>query len=530
MKRIAFGLLSLALLAVASRAALQAGNRGEWMTLAPAPSARQEVSTAVLDGKIYVIAGFTSSGDSTTAVEVYDPQTNTWSPAASLPIANNHNAAAVAAGKLYAFGGVSNRVFVYIPQSNSWSEAAPMRYQHANTAAVGVINGKIYVAGGNGPDMDQTELEVYDPAMNTWTELASMSVPRNHTAGAVINGKFYVVGGRPGTATATALEVYDPATNTWTRLANMPTGRSGIGAAAVNGELYVFGGEQPRLFNEVEVYNPLNNTWTQLAPMPTPKHGIFASVIGNKIYLPVGATRQGFGATNINEVFTVNTASVVSAASFADKLAAKAIVAAFGLGLATTTQAATSQPLPTDLGGTTVRITDSAGVTRNAPLFFVSPQQINFQIPADTAPGPAVIYVTGADGRVSTGAIQILGAAPAIFTFSQDGKGAAVALDAFTFTLPPFNATRSNGQPNIIAFFGSGLGADATDVDGNVAATVQATIDGAPVVVQYAGRAPGFTGLNQFNLVLPAGISSGMRNVQITRNGVASNVVTIAIR
>jgi len=56
------------------------------------------------------------------------------------------------------------------------------------------------------------------------------------------------------------------------------------------------------------------------------------------------------------------------------------------------------------------------------------------------------------------------------------------------------------------------------------------TIDGNPVVVQYAGRAPGFTGLNQLNLVLPVGISSGAHNAQITRNGVASNVVTIAIR
>lgn len=529
MKRIALGLLSLALCAMVVRAALQIGNRGAFTTLASVPSVRQEISTAVLDGKIFVIAGFNSSGGNTNTVDVYDPQTNTWSSAAALPIVNNHNAAAVAAGKLYAFGGLSNRAFVYNPQTNSWSDVAAMRFQHHNTPAVGVINDKIYVAGGNGPNMNQTELEVYDPAMNTWTQLASMGVPRHHTAGGAINGKFYVVGGRPGDTAASALEVYDPATNIWTRLANMPTGRSGIGAGVINGELYVFGGEQPRQFDNVEVYNPLNNTWTQLAPMLTPKHGIFASVIGNKIYLPAGATQQGLAATNNHEVFTVNTGATVSAASFSDKLAAKAIVGAFGIGLATTTQAATAQPLPTELGGTTVRITDSAGVTRDAPLFFVSPLQVNYQISADTASGPAVVYVTSADGRVSTGAIQILAAAPALFTFSQDGQGPAVAIDAMS-TFPPFNATRPDGQPNIIVFFGSGLGADATDVDANVAANVQATIDGNPVVVQYAGRAPGFTGLNQLNLLLPVGISSGTHNVQITRNGVASNVVTIAIR
>jgi uncharacterized protein (TIGR03437 family) len=529
MKQTFVCLLSLLLSVAIVRAALQAGNRGAWTTLAPVPSVRQEISTAVLDGKIFVIAGFNSTGGSTSTVEVYDPQTNTWSSAAPLPIATNHNAAAVASGRLYAFGGTSNRTFVYNLQSNSWSDVAPMRFQHGNTPAVGVINNKIYVAGGNGPNMNQTELEVYDPAMNTWTQLASMSVPRNHTAGGAINGKFYVAGGRPGDTAASALEAYDPQTNIWTRLRNMPTGRSGIGAAVVNGELYVFGGEQPRQFNEVEVYNPLSNTWTQLAPMQTPKHGIFAAVIDNKIYIPAGATQQGFGATNINEVFTVNTASTVSAASFNDRLAPKAIVGGFGMGLATTTQAAGSQPLPIELGGTTVRITDSAGVTRNAPLYFVSPQQVNYQISPDTAAGPAVVYVTSGDGRVSTGAVQILPAAPALFTFSQDGRGAAAALDAFTFAPPPFNATR-NGQPNIIAFFGTGLGADATDVDGNVAANVSVTIDGNPATMQYAGRAPGFTGLNQLNVVLTAGISSGTHNVQIIRNGIASNVVTIATR
>ncbi len=508
----------------------QTNNQGEWTTLAPMPSFRQEISSAVLDGKIYVIAGFNSSGASLTTVEVYDPQTNTWSGAAPLPIANNHNAAAVAAGKLYAFGGVSTRTFVYNPQTNSWSDVAPMRFQHANTAAVAVINDKIYVAGGNGPNMNQTELEVYDPAMNTWTQLASMSVPRNHTGGAAINGKFYVVGGRPGDTAASALEVYDPMTNQWRRLPNMPTGRSGVGVAAVNGELFVFGGEIPRQFNEVEVYNSLTNTWQQLPAMPVPRHGLFASVIGNAIYLPGGATQQGLAATNANDVFRVNTATTTSAAAFTPAISSKAIVAAFGADLATTTVSAISQPLPTELGGTMVRVTDGLGVMRLAPLFFVSPTQINYQIPAGTAEGFAHIAVTNGVGRVSTGTMQILSAAPAFFTRSQTGDGEAVALDAFTFTASPFNAKRANGEPNIIAFFASGFGEDVTDADGNAAASVQVTIDGNPAMVQYAGRAPGFTGLNQLNVVLPANIASGAHVVRATRNGINSNSVSITTR
>ncbi len=65
---------------------------------------------------------------------------------------------------------------------------------------------------------------------------------------------------------------------------------------------------------------------------------------------------------------------------------------------------------------------------------------------------------------------------------------------------------------------------------GNVAASVQVTIDGQPATTLYAGRAPGFVGLNQLNVVLPAGISSGTHTVIVSRNGVASNTVTIAVR
>jgi uncharacterized protein (TIGR03437 family) len=112
----------------------------------------------------------------------------------------------------------------------------------------------------------------------------------------------------------------------------------------------------------------------------------------------------------------------------------------------------------------------------------------------------------------------------------SSGKGPASALDAFTFAPPPFNATRSNGQPNAIALFGNGLGNVATDSSVNISSSVQATIDGQPVMVTFAGSAPGFVGLNQMNIVFPAGITAGNHALVVTSNGVASNAVTISIR
>jgi hypothetical protein len=60
------------------------------------------------------------------------------------------------------------------------------------------------------------------------------------------------------------------------------------------------------LHGEVEAYNPTTNTWRSLPQMPTPRHGIWAAVIGNRVYIPGGGVVQGFGASNINEVFIVD--------------------------------------------------------------------------------------------------------------------------------------------------------------------------------------------------------------------------------
>src|SRR4051794_6237012 len=78
-----------------------AQNGGEWETFTYMPSDRQELATAVLNGKIYVIAGLNESGASTATVDVFNPATNTWSSAHPIPFATNHEAAAVAAGRLY---------------------------------------------------------------------------------------------------------------------------------------------------------------------------------------------------------------------------------------------------------------------------------------------------------------------------------------------------------------------------------------------------------------------------------------------
>src|SRR5688572_21058142 len=76
-----------------------------WSRKADLPSPRSEVASAVLDGRIYVIAGFDAAGNGTTTVEVYDPLADAWQRRTDLPEARDHAMAAAHGGRLYVFGG-----------------------------------------------------------------------------------------------------------------------------------------------------------------------------------------------------------------------------------------------------------------------------------------------------------------------------------------------------------------------------------------------------------------------------------------
>ena len=264
------------------------------------------------------------------------------------------------------------------------------------------------------------------------------------------------------------------------------------------------------------------------ATWQTNNSGLFGRLIqlgtrGNQLIL----------ATSGNSVFfqAEDDFANVSAASYNPlAIADKSIVAAFGTGMTTITAAASTIPLPTTLVGASLKVRDSLDVERAAPLFFVSPTQINYQIPPDTANGAATVTLTTSSGTTQLATLVVRATAPSLFSLNATGSGAAAALDAFKYTLGPFDAKQANGEPNILAVFGTGLGGDATDVSANVSGTVTTRLNGVIIPTLYAGTTPGLVGLNQFNLQLPANIPAGTYPLTITRSGVGSNSVTITIR
>ena len=238
---------------------------------------------AALGGKLYVMGGWDEDTDTSLAqVEVYDPRADGWQPLPSMPTARNNLAAMAVAGKIYAIGGANDEgrcdaVEAYDPLSGLWSQAASLPVARGRHTAM-VVDGKIYVVGGDIDDDDEGEVvgtdrvDMYDPAADSWQQMAAMPTARMSHAAAIVDGKIYVSGGLDASGEySDALEAYDPVTNTWTTLANLSEARECHASAVINGKLYVFGGysftAQGRM-DLVEVYSPASNTWARAVDLP----------------------------------------------------------------------------------------------------------------------------------------------------------------------------------------------------------------------------------------------------------------------
>ena len=228
-------------------------------------------------------------------------------------------------------------------------------------------------------------------------------------------------------------------------------------------------------------------------------------------------------------------AAVLNAASFlAGTLSPGALISIFGRNLGRQVVQASSLPLPTTLGGVSVRI---GGVA--APLLFVSPFQVNVQMPFEVPPSqvPLSVVLDGVESGPLT--ITVNNAGPGIFTVSSDGNGTGIFLHGSDFSL----VTRSNpAHPGeVVLIYGTSLGAvlpavvsgNAAPSDtlatatGSVSVQINGIDAGTPL---FASLAPGFVGLYQLNVQIPGAIqTAGDLSVVVTASGVQSKTVTIPV-
>jgi N-acetylneuraminic acid mutarotase len=268
----------------------------QWTKKKPMALPSHHVAFTEYHGKIYAFGGFVppeSGPPAWTPINnawEYDPATDMWRALAPMPNKRGSALAAAVGDKIYVIGGAS---------TISGSKETAVYPTHPHTS-VGTV-------------------EEYDPAANTWRDRSQMPTPRNHAALGVVNGKIYVIGGRVGAAfiglasDISVVEEYDPATNQWSGpRARMPIARSALGAGVYGARIYVAGGEyqDPHMmatFRAVEAYDPANNTWTEMPPMPVSRHGLAVGVIGNRLYV-VGGDVQSAGtgievSTGENDAF-----------------------------------------------------------------------------------------------------------------------------------------------------------------------------------------------------------------------------------
>jgi N-acetylneuraminic acid mutarotase len=196
-------------------------------------------------------------------------------------------------GLVYAIGGSNgvgsplNTVEVYNPASNSWSTAASMPTARFGLAAA-TVNGLIYAVGGyNGSPSGLFAAEVYNPSSNSWTSVFGLT-PRYGLAAVAMNGFIYAMGGFNPNAVST-VEVYNPTSNSWSPAANMPTASGGLAADAANGLIYAMGGFPitglgANFLNTVQIYNPSSNAWSTAAAMLTPRDNLAAADVNGLIY------------------------------------------------------------------------------------------------------------------------------------------------------------------------------------------------------------------------------------------------------
>ncbi|MCX9024918.1 MAG: hypothetical protein OIN85_02345 [Candidatus Methanoperedens sp.] len=289
-------IFAILLLTIASGQAFAAEDI--WATKSAMPTARSDLLAASTGGLLYVIGGTGGPSGATNAVEAYNPVTDAWAALAPIPNPVYQDAIGVIDGKLYVAGGwnapISNipirNLQIYNPLSNTWSAGADMPILSGCSVA-GVINRKLYVLTAcDGYSGFRKYLHVYDPDSNSWTAKASPPNTHAYAGGGVIDGKFYVTGGFDGSNVIAALEVYDPATDTWATKAPMPTARRQLAAGVVNGKLYAVGGSDgTKSLSALEVYDPVTDTWTTKAPMTIARSSLAVDVIDGKLYAVGGS-------------------------------------------------------------------------------------------------------------------------------------------------------------------------------------------------------------------------------------------------
>ena len=217
---------------------------GAWTSLTPMPEHRTGVGAAALDGVVYVAGGIARQG-AARDIFAYDPRTDQWRTVGRLRHLTAQPGVAALGGRLYVVGGWDEQAAlpgdlqIFDPATGRVEVGPPMPTPRGGLA-VTVLHGRLHAIGGDNDTMGVEAHEVFDPSTGAWSSRARPPIGGAGVAAATIGGKIYLVGQGDR-----QLQVYDPATDSWTTH-DAPLDQANSAAVALAGEFYVLGGVDPK--------------------------------------------------------------------------------------------------------------------------------------------------------------------------------------------------------------------------------------------------------------------------------------------
>jgi hypothetical protein len=277
---------------------------GTWAEAAPMSLPRAFHNSSLLaDGRV-LVAGGESGLTPTDSAEIYDPATGTWSSAANLPTARYcHTAQVLGDGRVALMGGATwttafsqiASVHIYDPTTNAWTIAATMPNQRYFHSATTLNDGRILVVGGLDNNNTTASADLYDPSTDAWSSAGSMVNARyGHSVAVLGNGSVVVTGGEGDASYLSSVEIFQPLEGTWTTSSSLVAARAWHTASRLaDHRILLIGGHSGNgHHNATEIGDSAVTSWTG-SNANTPRDGHVAVTLQDSRILIAGGEDDG---------------------------------------------------------------------------------------------------------------------------------------------------------------------------------------------------------------------------------------------